>query len=94
MRKRNKKLLLFVPTIIAFTFTLSTEAYAQTKSVDVPYLPPSTVQSTTTISKSEEFIATPFADITGWRYKAVDGKMYRRQYNYSKQKWLGEWELC
>lgn len=91
MRKRNKKLLLFVPTIIAFT--MSTEAYAQTKSADVPYLSSSVVQSTT-ISKSGEFIAVPFADIKGWRYKAVDGKMYRRQYNYSKQKWIGEWELC
>lgn len=91
MRKRSKKLLLLVPAIMVFT--LSTEAYAQTKSADIPYLPPSTVQSVS-IAKSGEFIAVPFADIKGWRYKAVDGKMYRRQYNYSKQEWIGEWELC
>lgn len=23
-----------------------------------------------------------------------NGKVYRRQYNYSRQKWIGEWELC
>lgn len=28
-----------------------------------------------------------------WRYKAIDGKLYRRQYNLSKSKWIGEWEL-
>lgn len=91
MKNRNKKVLLFVTTMIAFTSP--TEAYAQTKSANIAYLPPSTVQSAT-ISKSGEFIAVPFADIKGCRYKAVDGKMYRRQYNYSKEKWIGEWELC
>lgn len=89
MRIRNKKLLLFVPAIMAFT--LSTETYAQTKPADVPYLPPNAVQSVTI---SGEYIAVPFADIIGWRYKAVDEKMYRRQYNYSRQQWIGEWELC
>lgn len=91
MRTKNKKLLLFVTLMIAYT--LSTEAYAQTKALDIPYYPSNAVQSVT-ISKSGEYIAVPFADIIGWRYKAVDGKMYRRQYNYSKQQWIGEWELC
>ncbi|KAB1435924.1 hypothetical protein [Candidatus Galacturonibacter soehngenii] len=36
----------------------------------------------------------PHAAIIGWRYKSVDGQMYRRQYNYSREKWIGEWELC
>lgn len=35
----------------------------------------------------------PRADIIDWRYKVVDRKLYRRQYNYTKQKWIGEWEL-
>lgn len=29
-----------------------------------------------------------------WRYKSENGKVYRRQYNYSKQTWIGEWEEC
>ncbi len=33
------------------------------------------------------------AQIIEWRYKAVDGKLYRRQYNCTKSKWIGEWEL-
>lgn len=33
------------------------------------------------------------ADVIGWRYKNENNKVYRRQYNYSKQKWLGEWEF-
>ena len=74
-------------------FALSTEAYGQTKSADTSFLLLSAMNSVT-ISKSGNFFAVPFADITGWRYKAIDGKMYRRQYNYSKEKWIGEWELC
>lgn len=37
---------------------------------------------------------TPYAPIIGWRYKVIDGKLYRRQYNYSTQQWIGKWELC
>lgn len=35
----------------------------------------------------------PKADIIGWRYKTIDNKLYRRQYNYTKQMWIGNWEL-
>lgn len=28
-----------------------------------------------------------------WRYKIVDGKLYRRLYNCSTQEWVGDWEL-
>lgn len=37
---------------------------------------------------------TPFADITGWRYKTINGRIHKRLYNYSKQKWIGEWQPC
>lgn len=30
----------------------------------------------------------------GWRYKNEDGRLYRRLYDYTNQKWIGEWELC
>lgn len=33
------------------------------------------------------------SDIIEWRYKVVDGKLYRRQYNCTKDKWIGKWEL-
>jgi len=35
-----------------------------------------------------------YAAVTGWRYKTVDGKLYKRLYDYTNQKWIGEWELC
>lgn len=34
------------------------------------------------------------ADIIDWRYKTVDGWIYRRLYNYSRGTWIGEWEAC
>lgn len=37
---------------------------------------------------------TTFAAIIEWRYKVEDGKLYRRQYNRSTGKWIGEWEWC
>lgn len=33
----------------------------------------------------------PKADIIGWRYKTIDNKLYRRQYNYTKQMWIGNY---
>lgn len=37
---------------------------------------------------------TILADIIDWRYKTVDGWIYRRLYNYSRGVWIGEWEAC
>lgn len=31
------------------------------------------------------------ADIIEWRYKTENGKIYKRKYNYSKEKWVGNW---
>lgn len=36
----------------------------------------------------------PYSDIIEYRYKVVNGDVYRRLYNYSKECWVGEWELC
>lgn len=27
-----------------------------------------------------------------WRYKVIDGKLYRRLFNVTAQKWAGDWE--
>jgi hypothetical protein len=34
----------------------------------------------------------PRADIIEWRYKTINGYLYRRKYNYTKHKWIGHWE--
>ena len=31
------------------------------------------------------------ADIIEWRYKLENGRVYKRLYNYTKQKWIGDW---
>lgn len=31
------------------------------------------------------------ANIIGWRFKNINGKAYKRQYDYTAAKWLGEW---
>lgn len=35
---------------------------------------------------------TLYSDILEWKYKFVDGVLYRRLYNHTKQTWVGEWE--
>lgn len=41
-----------------------------------------------------ELVITPRADIIEWRFKVVDGRLYRRQYNCTRKCWIGEWEVC
>ncbi|MEO3947782.1 hypothetical protein [Gorillibacterium sp. CAU 1737] len=85
MKKTLKKGTALFLAIGICTTLLPIEASAQlaAPAAPVPHISGTTSQT-----------ITPFADIIGWRYKAVDGKMFRRQYNYSRSKWLGEWELC
>ena len=26
-----------------------------------------------------------------WRYKLINGKLYKRQYNHTTKKWIGNW---
>lgn len=35
----------------------------------------------------------PYSDIIEWRYKVINGDVYRRQYNYTQEYWIGEWEF-
>lgn len=32
------------------------------------------------------------ADDIRWRYKSIKGNTYRRLFNYTQRKWIGEWE--
>lgn len=34
------------------------------------------------------------SDIIKWRYKVINGKKYKRKYNYSKNRWEGDWIPC
>lgn len=35
---------------------------------------------------------SPCSDDIRWRYKFIDGILYRRKYNYTKEIWIGKWE--
>lgn len=41
-------------------------------------------------TNSEEEIM-PLADIIVWKYKIVNGVLYKRQYNQTKKCWVGNW---
>ncbi|MCI9109698.1 MAG: hypothetical protein HFI00_16215 [Lachnospiraceae bacterium] len=45
------------------------------------------------IVASEEGVA-PHSAMIEWRYKFIDGVLYRRLYNYTEECWVGEWEVC
>lgn len=87
MRKVVSKTLM-LGMVLTITLTFSTSVSAQ------KYEGGTTYSQINSHPDSQSQIIAPYADIIGWRYKAVNGKMYQRQYNYSKQKWIGEWELC
>lgn len=38
-------------------------------------------------------IFSPQSDIIEWRYKIENGKLYKRQYNCTESKWIGNWIL-
>ena len=40
-----------------------------------------------------EYRISPKTDNIVWFYTTIDGKMYRRLYNKSQNKWIGDWEL-
>lgn len=44
-------------------------------------------------SMPEPLIETRADDIR-YRYKQVNGKLYKRLYNYSKNVWIGDWIPC
>lgn len=41
-----------------------------------------------------EYRANPRADKIDYVYKILDGKLYKRLYNFSTGEWIGNWILC
>lgn len=44
--------------------------------------------SSSEINSSEIIL---FSDKIKWRYKYINNVLYKRQYNYTKKKWIGDW---
>ena len=45
------------------------------------------------LSASGDEGIVPRSDIIEYRYKVINGDLYRRLYNYTQEYWIGEWEL-
>lgn len=88
MKVKSKRIVLSLISMALSLSALPMEAYAQANKQQ---LPPIAVNSQ---ENSQLLGAVTYAQVIGWRYKTEDGNVYRRQYNYSRQKWIGEWELC
>lgn len=82
--KIKKRVLLFSTAAI---FAFPTISYAQNITLETNLLSQSSLEQ-------NEKIRSPRKDIIEWCYKTIDGNLYRRQYNYSKEEWIGEWERC
>lgn len=35
--------------------------------------------------------AQMYRDAIVWKYKNINGRLYKRQYNYTTGKWIGDW---
>ena len=80
-----KKTIRILAVIIAMTCIFSGTAFAQEKEVAVE-------KSSSDQIPGESFKSHDVIDV--YVYKVENGKLYRRLYNYSKDTWLGDWELC
>lgn len=47
--------------------------------------------ATITTYAAESETLMPYADITEWRFKVENGKIYKRLYNCSTGNWEGDW---
>ncbi|GEO65469.1 hypothetical protein [Companilactobacillus nantensis] len=43
------------------------------------------------INKSNQIKIQPRSAIIEWRFKNINGHAYKRQFNYSADKWVGDW---
>lgn len=52
-------------------------------------------QSLTSYEQSSNFILNDSRkDRIDWVYKVIDGKLYKRLYNFSQKIWIGDWIIC
>ncbi len=82
----KKKIVLFLLTVLsaAILDLCSIDIQAATTGNDICYVEES----------QDEPGITPRADITEWRYKMIDGKLYKRLYDTTNKKWLTDWIPC
>lgn len=76
-KKKSRKLVIFT-TIFMLSLSHGMTIYAE----DIhPNLPETTNQITTWVNSRV------------WKYKVINGKLYKRLYDKTACKWIGKWEL-
>lgn len=76
MKLKNKLLIYSFITFFASFFAISTPVFA---AEAIPPVTSETCESTSIIQ--------PYSDIIEYRYKEMNGKVYRRLYNYTRDEW-------
>ncbi len=79
-----KKLTLFYFVIIV-TFSSAITIFA-----DATVSPAAPIAA----SQDADNNVAPCADITGWKYKTINGYLCKRLYNYTTGEWIGGWIRC
>lgn len=79
MKRLNKLILLFLFGFISIGVFSGSIVSAQDTSNE-----PSIVVS-------EEDSSVYSGDVIVWKYKTMNGKLYKRKYNQTTKKWIGKW---
>lgn len=60
---------------------------------NIPYNVDAASSSSQNLSIANNLVSqiTPRKNNTEWRYKTINGVMYKRLYNLSTRKWVGDW---
>lgn len=78
---KTKYIMLLIPLLILNIH--STPVIAQTSNTNIH-----------TESKYNLTSYQPRADDIRWRLKTINGKTYKRLFNYTQRKWIGDWILA
>lgn len=92
MKKPRKKISALILSLCIGTSLLPVGAFAAAEGAAGATAPSGIVQVIQAAQPDGQIV--PYSYIIDWRYKSENNKVYRRLYNYSKQQWIGEWELC
>lgn len=79
--------------IVLFLLTVSSVSILDLCSIDIQAATTGNAICYVEESQDESGITTRASD-TEWRYKMIDGKLYKRLYDTKTQKWLTDWIPC
>lgn len=79
---KNKKIIsLLILSFTLFIIPINTLANDNYENVSIE-----------SIDTSKNGETSTYANDIRWRYKIVNNILYRRQYDYTLRRWIGEWE--